>query len=518
MSKNYDQIATVTIDLQSSIVDGTSFDGLLIMGPAPKGESSAADVGAYSSLEEVEDAGFVSTGDNADPVGIAARVAFSQSPPPSQIYIAVQKLTAGAAGAAVTIQDANSAIAEYAGKKEGLTGCTINFDETGRRLNVVLTGPVTGVKNTGLFDMLDSLVAKGYTASVDGIALTDGAAFQKLPVFSQIAAMEKGSPDIIIPVVVSKDGATDVTYALVVSYPDPKAPVTQADPTEAPLDSPETELEPPSETISRACATDGWYVLCPAGIDPDQYEDIAAYMETQEKIFFYTEMGFFGAGEDGADAASVCAVYYRSMGIYGREYTGQPDEEVPEANWYMNVAAAAKWLYYESGSETAAFKTLAGVYPSRLTTTEMNNLKEASLNYFITVGNKNITMNGKVLAGEWADVIRFRDWLKNDMQVRVVNLFVVNPKVPYTDPGISLIQNAMIASLKAGRDAGGIAPDEYDEDGNLIAGFTTSVPLAASLTASERASRILKNCKFSARLAGAIHFAELTGNLNYGQS
>ena len=33
MSKNYDQIATVDIDIATPIVDDTSFDNLLIMGP-----------------------------------------------------------------------------------------------------------------------------------------------------------------------------------------------------------------------------------------------------------------------------------------------------------------------------------------------------------------------------------------------------------------------------------------------------------------------------------------------------
>ena len=179
------------------------------------------------------------------------------------------------------------------------------------------------------------------------------------------------------------------------------------------------------------------------------------------------------------------------------------------------MAAVAKWLNYESGSETSAFKTLASVYPSELTTTEMRALADANLDYFITVGNKNITMNGKVVAGEWADIIRFRDWLKNDMQVRVVNLFITNPKIPYTDSGIGLVQNQMLASLKAGQDVGGIAEDEFDEDGNTIPGYQTSVPLAATISASDKASRRLTNCKFKARLAGAIHFAELTGSLTY---
>ena len=179
-------------------------------------------------------------------------------------------------------------------------------------------------------------------------------------------------------------------------------------------------------------------MVCTAGVDPAEYEEIAAYIETQERMFCYTELGFFGAGEDGTDQPTVGTVYYRTKGIYGRETTDQADEDIPPANLYMNVAAVAKWLNYESGSETSAFKTLASVYPSELTTTEMRALADANLNYFITVGNKNITMNGKVVAGEWADIIRFRDWLKNDMQVRVVNLFITNPKIPYTDSGSAL--------------------------------------------------------------------------------
>jgi len=515
MSKNYDQIATVDIDIATPIVDDASFDNLLIMGPAPKGESKAPDVGVYASLGEVEDAGFVSTGADADPVGVAARVAFSQSPAPTQVFIAVQKKTAEAIAAADTISDTNAAIEQYVGKKDDLTGCSLNFSDASRKLTMILNGPVSGVKNTGLFDMLGSLIEQGYTASVSGKELTNGSDFKKLPVFAELVAMSAGCEDVRFTVSVSKEGANDVSYAIVVSYPDPKALVAVSDMEDAPLDSPDAELEAPAVTISRATGMSGWYVLCTAGVDPVLYEEIAAYIETQEKMFCYTEMGFFGVGKGGENEPSVGNVYFRTCGIYGRESTEQADEDVPEANWYMNVAWVAKWLNYTSGSETSAFKTLAAVYPSALTSTEMKALAEASLNYFITVGNKNISMNGKVIADEWADIIRFRDWQKNDMQVRVVNLFVTRPKVPYTDSGIALVQNQMIASLKSGQDAGGIAEDEFDEDGKTIPGFITSVPLAASLTASEKASRKLTKCKFKARLAGAIHFAEIKGSLTY---
>ena len=516
MSKNYDLIATVDIDIASPLVDDTSFDNLLIMGPAPKGENLAPDVGVYASLEEVEDAGFVSTGDGADPVGVAARVAFSQSPRPTQVYIAVQKPSEEAQGAAETIKEANEIVNDTISAAGNVTGCTITFNENARRLYIVLEGPISGVNNT---ELVEKLTAQGYTVSVDGAVITGLEDLSKLPVFAEIAAMEQGSEDINLVVSVEREGALPVSYGVTVSYPDTKKNRTMAldnaSAEDEPIDSPDKVLEAPAATIARALEMSGWYVLCTAGVDPALYEEIAAYIETQEKMFCYTEMAFFGAGEDGENKPSVGNVYFRSMGIYGRESTKQADEDVPDANWYMNVAWVAKWLNYESGSETAAFKVLASVYPSSLTSTEMKALAEANLNYFITVGNKNISMNGKVVGDEWADIIRFRDWLKNDMQVRVVNLFIVNPKIPYTDSGIALVQNQMLASLKAGQDVGGIAEDEFDEDGNTIPGYQTSVPLAATISASDKASRRLTNCKFKARLAGAIHFAELTGSLTY---
>ena len=516
MSKNYDLIATVDIDIASPLVDDTSFDNLLIMGPAPKGETLAPDVGVYASLEEDEDAGFVSTGDGADPVGVAARVAFSQSPRPTQVYIAVQKPSEEAQGAAETIKEANEIVNETISAAGNVTGCTITFNEDARRLHIVLEGPISGVNNT---ELVEKLTAKGYTVSVDGAVITGLEDLSKLPIFAEIAAMEKGSEDINLVVSVEREGALPVSYGVTVSYPDTKKNRTMAldnaSAEDEPIDSPDKVLEAPATTIARALEMSGWYVLCTAGVDPALYEEIAAYIETQEKMFCYTEMAFFGAGEDGENKPSVGNVYFRSMGIYGRESTKQADEDVPDANWYMNVAWVAKWLNYESGSETAAFKVLASVYPSSLTSTEMKALAEANLNYFITVGNKNISMNGKVVGDEWADIIRFRDWLKNDMQVRVVNLFIVNPKIPYTDSGIALVQNQMLASLKAGQDVGGIAEDEFDEDGNTIPGYQTSVPLSATISASDKASRRLTGCKFKARLAGAIHFAELTGSLTY---
>ena len=254
MSKNYDQIATVDIDIATPIVDDTSFDNLLIMGPAPKGESQAPDVGVYSSIAEVEDAGFVTSGDGADPVGVAARVAFSQSPSPTQVYIAVQKPSKESEGAAETIKEANEIVKDKIGAAGNVTGCTITFNENARRLYIVLEGPISGINNT---ELVEELTARGYTVSIDGEVITGLEDLSKLPIFAEIAAMEKGSPDINLVVSVGREGALPVSYGVTVSYPDTRkrgaaAQATAASEDDAPIDTPDKVLETPATTIARA--------------------------------------------------------------------------------------------------------------------------------------------------------------------------------------------------------------------------------------------------------------------------
>lgn len=271
------------------------------------------------------------------------------------------------------------------------------------------------------------------------------------------------------------------------------------------------------DAVTTALGYSGWYVCCPAVAVSDtaninKYAAVAAKIETQDKMFCYTEMKYFATTPN---AATVTGEFYRTVPVFGRRSATEADADLYTANNYINVAFAVKWLSYDSGSETSAFKQLAVVLPAELTSAQMGALADANINYLMEVGGRNVTMVGKTLAGEWCDIIRFRDWLKNDMQTRVVNLFIANPKVPYTDAGIALVQNQMLASLMDGQMRGGIAESEYDSDGNETPGFITSVPESANIPASDKAARILHDCKFAARLAGAIHFAEIKGSLTY---
>ena len=78
-----------------------------------------------------------------------------------------------------------------------------------------------------------------------------------------------------------------------------------------------------------------------------------------------------------------------------------------------------------------------------------------------------------------------------------------------------LKENPSVETIYALPGNGGIAQDFYDEDGNKTAGYTTTAPLAASLSAEQKKTRNLPDLKWTAYLAGAIHCTEISGTLGY---
>ena len=268
----------------------------------------------------------------------------------------------------------------------------------------------------------------------------------------------------------------------------------------------------PTETIAQTMAA------CVA-FDPDFYgvamasrtdADILAmaqWCEANEKLFGTCVSGSDVLdGSDNTDIASqlMLSNYYRTFSFYHTD-----------ANDYPEVAVMSRCFTAVPGSETWALKRLAGVVVDQLTETQFNVLKAKNVNTFERFRNLSLTQTGKVAAGEWIDVIRFRDWLAEEIKVNVLNVLVNNEKVPYTDAGIAIVEGAIRQSLRQGQINGGIAPVEYDENGDKNLGYTVTVPLAANISANQKATRILEGVTFTARLSGAIHVVEIKGQLTY---
>ena len=227
----------------------------------------------------------------------------------------------------------------------------------------------------------------------------------------------------------------------------------------------------------------------------------AAWAEANEKLFGFTWTS--------STIPVTISSYARTFAMYGgstASTTAQP---------YANVAWMAKCFGYEPGSETWAEKTLNGVEASVLSATDVSTFRAANANFYQVYANRALTLDGKTGTGEWIDVIRFRDWLVNQIRVGMVSLFAVNRKIAFTDPGITAVQGVIDSILKSGQTVGGIAPDQFDADGNVTPGYTVHVPTAAEVSDTDKAARRLTGVTFKATLSGAIHYAEINGALVY---
>lgn len=264
-----------------------------------------------------------------------------------------------------------------------------------------------------------------------------------------------------------------------------------------------------AETLSRAVTEKNFYGFHITEFkDPADVRGAVAWAETNEKLFGFEY-------DDIGNCPIESFEYFRSFGIFSGNAEGFDVDAQPANNEYAALGWMAKCFGFAPGTETWHLKELANIVPSALTTEQKSELSGININTFLRYAGSNCTIGGFTLAGEWIDVIRFRDWLKAEMQSRVFNALKVNRKVPFTDNGIGLIEGAMESTLKDGQDIGGIAPNEYDANNNVVPGFKVIVPKAANLTEEERKSRKLVGCHYTARLAGAIHLVEIEGYLTF---
>ena len=269
-----------------------------------------------------------------------------------------------------------------------------------------------------------------------------------------------------------------------------------------------------ADTMEAITADDGnFYGI---GLTSREEQDIfamAEWAEANEKLFA-TATAKDGAYQSDVDTDLGSKLkaknFYRTYWFY---------HALP--NEFPELALMSRCFTVYPGGETWALKKLAAITTDNLSSTKVTaicgnkNVTGKNGNAFVPFRNISCTQGGMVAAGEWIDVIRFRDWLKEEISINVFNLLVNTDKVPYTDEGIAQVEARIRDALTLGQRRGGIAQTEYDEEGRKNLGYTVTVPLSSSISPNTKAKRKLTDVFFTARLAGAIHFVEIKGSLTY---
>ena len=171
------------------------------------------------------------------------------------------------------------------------------------------------------------------------------------------------------------------------------------------------------------------------------------------------------------------------------------EENFPEAAW------AGRCLPTDPGSLTWKFKNLSGITASNMTSGESSNVRGQSGNTYETVGGVSITREGTVASGQFLDVIRGIDWLKARIEEDIYQKLVNADKIPFTDAGVTIIENSLRERLQDGINQG------------VLSSFTVSVPKVADVSSANKLLRTLPDVEFTGVLAGAIHKVVIQGRV-----
>lgn len=245
-----------------------------------------------------------------------------------------------------------------------------------------------------------------------------------------------------------------------------------------------------------------WYGLSICSQTSSDIEQVAAYIETQLKIFV-------GAPTDPAilttstiDVASV---------LKGRGYTRTALLYAGTPNDGRSAAWLGGQLPQVPGSNTWDLKTLVGISPDSFNDTQrqiaigLPLIPGKNCNIYETVGGVNVTESGFMVGGQFIDITVGLDWLRSTLQTNVFALLVQSPKVPYTNQGIAVVENAVHQTLLQGVSNGLI-------DGNSP--ITVNAPDVLDIPQADRAARLLPDVTFTCRLAGAIQNVIINGTVS----
>jgi hypothetical protein len=273
--------------------------------------------------------------------------------------------------------------------------------------------------------------------------------------------------------------------------------VSVADPTL--LDIVEDHADPGVATDLAAIllADNTWYAFVNPWNSTAMVAAAASWAETNKRLFVadIQEAQFVTHAKSGAtdEAAALQSAAYRYTSAWYHPDNGQ----------FLAAALVGKCLPLDPGSETWAFKTLAGVTPGpTLTSTQRGNALAKNGNVYETIAGVNVTEFGTVASSEFIDVVRFTDWLVARIGERMFGDLASNIKIPYTDKGIAQLAGDLDNVLAEGVEVGGLES------------YTIQVPRAADADPSDRAARVLKNLNFTGTLAGAVHKPTVNGTVS----
>lgn len=174
----------------------------------------------------------------------------------------------------------------------------------------------------------------------------------------------------------------------------------------------------------------------------------------------------------------------------------------PSNDEFADAAQLGKFFTFSPGSETWRMKTLTGVTAETYTDTEITNMKARYAHYYYDLGGLSVVGgDAKTGAGEYVDRTRGIDWYTSELQADLADMLLGSAKVPFTNPGIDMVEAVVRKRNTAGIKAGLIAADPEP---------VVTAPDVADVSTANKTARTLTDVVTEWTLAGAIHHITVT--------
>lgn len=264
-----------------------------------------------------------------------------------------------------------------------------------------------------------------------------------------------------------------------------------------------------------------WYALQIPGAQNSDHLAVAAYIEAANNKHLYGVTTQEAGVLVSTDTTNIA--YQLKQLSYKRTCT-----QYSSSNPYSVASLLSRILTTNyNGNKTVItlmYKQEPGIVSETLNSTQIAALEGFNCNVFVSYNNDTaIIENGVVASGDFLDIITGTDWMALDIQNEVFNLLYTSPtKIPQTNAGMHIITTAIDNVCSQGVLNGLLAPGVWEAAGfgglnqgdYLAKGFYVYAPSVDSQNSADRAARKSVPIQVAAKLAGAVHTADIIINVN----
>lgn len=222
----------------------------------------------------------------------------------------------------------------------------------------------------------------------------------------------------------------------------------------------------------------------------------AAWAEANAKIFFAQS----GDSTNFVDAAGTGVAKDFLDASYNRSTVAQNGDGMSDAG----AAALARQLALDPGTSSAAYKQLSGVTAGALRSGHIANAKGKNILLYALDDGTPHTWFGKMASGRAIRIQQAIDLLDARIREAVLATFLSNEFIPMSDGGFALMRAAVGGVLSA-----------FQAAGIIEAGFTVTVPKAASISDADKVAGKLSNLRFSCLMPNDLVRVEVKGVVSF---